>query len=208
MRYSILLTLLLISFVACGTSEPAQNQVQTAVTNERSENDLSDQVIVRRTEFGIPHIYADNMKAAGYAMGYLQMEDYGERVAELMLKARGEWAKYKELYGSERESAIDSDASNRRDYRRAVETWNKLEQDTRDIMEGYAMGMNRYIELHPDEFDNWVKPHYTGYDAHARGIVGHSGATVRRFLTALAREREEFEEVRRGGVDSKWTVRS
>ena len=195
MRYSILLTLLLISFVACGTSEPAQNQVQTAVTNERSENDLSDQVIVRRTEFGIPHIYADNMKAAGYAMGYLQMEDYGERVAELMLKARGEWAKYKELYGSERESAIDSDASNRRDYRRAVETWNKLEQDTRDIMEGYAMGMNRYIELHPDEFDNWVKPHYTGYDAHARGVVGHSGATVRRFLTALAREREEFEKL-------------
>jgi acyl-homoserine-lactone acylase len=200
MRYTLLILIItLTGFAACGTAEPAQ---ESAAVTERAipaDNDLSDQVIVRRTDFGVPHIYADNMKAAGYAMGYLQMEDYGERVAEIFLRARGEWAKHNELYGNQRASAIDSDAFNRRDYQLAMETWHELEQDTRDIMEGFAMGMNRYIELHPDEFDDWVKPHYTKYDAHARGIVGHSGATVRRFLAALERERavrqEEEEEL-------------
>lgn len=194
LRRVILCFLLLAGFVACSTPVPLQEKMQPNVATGRSANDLSGQVIIRRTGFGVPHIYADNMKAAGYAMGYLQMEDYGALVAEIFLKARGEWAKYNELYGSERASAIDSDASSRRNYQRAVETWNDLEKDTRDIMAGFAMGMNRYIELHPDEFDAWVKPDYTGYDTHARGIVGHSAATVRIFLAALAREREALIE--------------
>lgn len=193
--YAILIIMLAVSVVACGASDTVQERRQTPAGGGWSENDLSAQVVVRRTGFGVPHIYAENMEAAGYAMGYLQMEDHGERVAELFLQARGEWAKYNELYGSARESAIDSDASSRRNYLRAVQTWDMLENDTRDIMAGFAKGMNRYIELHPDEFDDWVQPHYTGYDAHARGIIGHSSAAVRRFLAAQASEREaRFEE--------------
>lgn len=190
LRYLIFVFFLTIVLDACNTVEPRRQHTQTTIAGEWSGNDLSSQVIVRRTGFGVPHIYADNMQAAGYAMGYLQMEDYGEVVAEIFLKARGEWAKFNELQGSEREAAIDSDASNRRNYLRAVQTWDMLEGDTQDMMSGFAMGMNRYIELHADEFDDWVQPHYTGYDAHARGITGHSAATVRRFLAALNHERE------------------
>jgi acyl-homoserine-lactone acylase len=205
MRYLSILIIFSVSFFACGATQPAPSAEEAALSTQTDAGDLSQQVIIRRTEFGVPHIYADNIEAAGFALGYLQMEDYGERVAELLLRARGEWAKHNNLTGSERTSAINSDASNRRDYRRAVETWQKLEPDTRQILTGFAKGVNRYIELHPDEFDDWVKPHYTGYDVHARGVTGPSSGTIRTFLSALARQREadneEMADASQSGID-------
>ena len=73
---------------------------------------ISDEVVIRRTNFGVPHIKAKNMLAAGYAMGYLQMEDYGMRVVSGLVKSRGEWAKYNDLSGSTLENQLDTDAAN------------------------------------------------------------------------------------------------
>jgi len=201
MRYLILFAAFSISLFSCGATQPADEDAHILSETAYSESDLSQQVMVLRTEYGVPHIEAENIKAGGYALGYLQMEDHGDRVAELLLKARGEWAKFKELTGDELSSAIDSDASNRRDYKRAVETWQKLEPDTREFLSGFAMGVNRYIERHPDEFDDWVKPHYTGYDVHARDIVSPSNATIRRFLSALE-EKNENEDMATVGSEA------
>lgn len=194
MRYLIILITISMSLFSCGATQPSADQAEPQIETDADPSDLSQQVMIRRTEYGVPHIYADNIISAGFALGYVQMEDHGERVAELLLRARGEWAKYNELYGSELEDAIDSDAANRRDYMRAVETWQKLEKDTRELTEGFAKGVNRYIELHPDEFEDWVKPQYTVYDVHARGIVSPNSGSIRRFLTALARQREDSSE--------------
>ncbi|WP_069131141.1 penicillin acylase family protein [Rhodohalobacter halophilus] len=194
MRYLIPLILLSISLFSCGaTSSATENEPN--LQQQKDPDDLSHQVIIRRTEYGVPHVNADNLEAAGFALGYLQMEDYGERVAELLLKARGEWAKFNDLSGSERSSAIDSDASSKLEYKRAVETWQDLEKDTRDFIQGFAKGVNRYIELHPDEFDDWVKPHYTAYDVHARNIVSPSSGSVRSFLSAFQRQKERDNEL-------------
>jgi acyl-homoserine-lactone acylase len=193
MRYLIPLILLSVSLFSCGASSSASEN-ELKLQQQTDPNDLSQQVIIRRTEYGVPHVNADNLEAAGYALGYLQMEDYGERVAELLLKSRGEWAKYNDLSGSERSEAIDSDASSRLEYKRAVETWQDLEKDTRDFIQGFAKGVNRYIELHPDEFDDWVKPHYTAYDVHARNIVSPSSGSIRRFLSAYERQRNRGED--------------
>src|SRR5512138_2224783 len=51
---------------------------------------LAAQVEVRRTAHGVPHIKADNLEAAGYALAYVQLEDYGPRVALGLLRARGQ----------------------------------------------------------------------------------------------------------------------
>jgi len=194
MRYFLLLAFLSFIFSSCGSAEPASENAESITESTATENDLSDYVIIRRVQHGVPHIYAESIEAAGYAMGYLQMEDYGDRVAELLLKARGEWAKYNDLTGLERTSAISSDAINRLEYRRAVETWQQLEPDTRHMLSGFAKGVNRYIELNPGEFDDWVKPHYTGYDVHARDIVSPSGSTIRRFLNAQEQRRQNVED--------------
>jgi acyl-homoserine lactone acylase PvdQ len=51
--------------------------------------DLATRVEIRRTQFGVPHIMADDLRAAGFALAYVQMEDYGARVA-LVWRGRGE----------------------------------------------------------------------------------------------------------------------
>jgi len=191
MRHSPVFFILFISLLSCSAVRPAAEEEKIPEKTVSPDGGLWEQVVIRRTDFGVPHIYGENIKAAGYALGYLQMEDYGEPVAEMLLKARGEWAKFNELHGNELSSALDSDAANRRNYKRAVETWQKLEQDTRDILEGFAKGVNRYIELNPEEFDDWVKPHFTGYDVHARNIYTAGTGTIRTFLSAHERRREE-----------------
>src|SRR5437763_2416531 len=55
---------------------------------------LASQVEVLRTAHGVPHIRAANLKAAAYALAYVQLEDYGPRVAFALVRARGEMGKW------------------------------------------------------------------------------------------------------------------
>ena len=103
-----------------------------------------------RTAHGVPHIYADTFEALGYALGYLQVEDYGERVPRGLLRARGELAL------DEGRAALDVDFGSQPYYRRAVEVYPALQQDTRAVYAGFAADVNRYLAQHPDEFAGWV----------------------------------------------------
>ena len=150
-----------------------------------SAQDLSDQVIIRRTAHGVPHITADNMEAAGFALGYVQLEDYGRSVVDGMVRARGEWSQFNEMNAQERSSSIDRDASSKLRYARAVETFPLLRKETQDILTGFAAGMNRYIERHRAEFPDWIKPNFTGYDVHAGDIGGHNAGAVSSFMRTL-----------------------
>ena len=142
----------------------------------RSPSALARQVEVRRTAHGVPHIKADNLAAAGYAEAYVQSEDYGARVALSLLRARGEMAKW---FGRD---SITGDFAAVPGYRRAVESYGQVDQDTRDVYEGFAAGVNRYIELHPAEFPPGFAPHFTGYDVLAKDVEIPSLAQANRFL--------------------------
>jgi acyl-homoserine-lactone acylase len=137
------------------------------------------QVEVIRTSYGVPHIYAENFRALGYALGYLQLEDYGNRVPLVLLGARGELARY------QGPSALESDFYNRPYYLRAVETYTRIDGDTRDVYEGFAAGVNRYIALHSDEFPSWMRVEFTGYDVAAAYVYRTSQATIRRWIYRL-----------------------
>lgn len=150
--------------------------------------DLAEQVVIRRTEYGVPHIKAENIKAASFAMGYVQVEDYGESVLEGLVKARGEWALRVLLDDSLRAAQLDRDAAAKLRYARAEETYDLLDQDTQDLLEGYVAGVNRYIDTHPDEFADRVWPTFTAMDAHAKSIGAHSGSKVRSFIQSLDKE--------------------
>jgi acyl-homoserine-lactone acylase len=152
--------------------------------------DLSQQVVVRRTQYGVPHIYAKNIEAAGYAMGYLQMQDYGKYVTSRLIKARGEWAKYHKLRGKALKKWINEDAVNHLLYARAVKNYRLLNKETQNMLKGFAKGVNRYIELHSEKFPQWVKSDFTVYDIHARQleVVGNSKAAVRKFIRAQKRK--------------------
>ncbi len=158
-----------IAGAVSAAAQPATPPQLTAAT-------LMRQVEVRRTTFGVPHIKADNLIAAGYAEAYVQSEDYGARVALSLLKARGEMARW---FGRD---SINSDFSTHYAYERAIVTYPLLEQPTRDVYDGFAVGVNRYIELHPSEFPPGFAPHFTGYDVLAKDIEMPSPNQASKFL--------------------------
>jgi acyl-homoserine-lactone acylase len=142
--------------------------------------ELWREVEVLRTEHGVPHVRADTMRAAGYALGWLQCEDYGSVTPERLWSTRGQTARVK----GRRAIEDDFDALRRR--ARANETYHLLEPETRDLCDGFALGVNRYVARHRAEFAAHITPDFSGYDVATLTIgPGPSAARVGRFLAAL-----------------------
>ena len=143
------------------------------------QEDLASRVEIRRTAYGVPHIKARDLKAAYYALAWVQLEDHGARVAMGILRARGEMGKW---FGRD---SMESDFLAQRERMIAIEKYPLLDQETRDAYDGFAAGVNRYIEMHPDEFPAGFAPRFTGYDVAARDVGGAGLAAARRFLQKI-----------------------
>ena len=154
-------------------------RAQAATAQNITAQALAAQVEVRRTTHGVPHISAKNLTAAAYALAYVQCEDYGDRVPLALLSARGEMGRW---FGRD---SMEGDFTAKLAYRRAVETYPMIEQDLRDVYDGFAVGVNRYIELHPEEFPEGFAPHFTGYDVLASDVSIVSPQRARRFLSRV-----------------------
>jgi acyl-homoserine-lactone acylase len=144
-------------------------------------SELWRDVEVIRTAYGVPHIRAANLRAGGYGLAWVQCEDYGPRTAMRLLEARGLSAKF---LGR---PALDANFEALRGRARAIDTYLLLDAETRDIYDGFAAGVNRYIELHPAEFQSGMPKDFSGYDV-ATLHMGDtpSAARVRRFVAALS----------------------
>ena len=105
--------------------------------------ELWRQVEVIRTAHGVPHIRAENLRAAGYALAWVMSEDYGARTGMRLVGARGELARF------EGRARLDADFENRRARARAIATYHLLDPETRDIYDGFAAGINRYVDAPP-----------------------------------------------------------
>ena len=154
--------------------------------------ELWRQVEIIRTAHGIPHIRAENLKAAGYALAWLQLEDYGPRTAMNMLRASGRMGL---TFGRD---SMEQDFAARRARARAIASYPLLEPDTRDIYDGFALGLNRYIVLHPGEYPPTMPVDFTGYDVLAGDMGEPAYAMVRRFLSKLDPKKFPPEPPRRG----------
>src|SRR5690606_9456557 len=64
----------------------------TLGTAETASAQLWQQVEVIRTAHGVPHIRAENLRAAGYALAWMQLEDYGPGTALNLLRSSGRMA--------------------------------------------------------------------------------------------------------------------
>jgi acyl-homoserine-lactone acylase len=142
--------------------------------------DLWRQVEVIRTAHGVPHIRAENLRSAGYALAWVMSEDYGPRTGMRLLGARGELSRF------EGRARLDADFENVQARARAIETYHLLDQETRDIYDGFAAGVNRFIAQHPSKFPAGMPADFSGYDVATLHIGdGPPPARVRRFLAAL-----------------------
>jgi acyl-homoserine-lactone acylase len=69
--------------------------------------------------------------------------------------------------------------------KRAIETYHLLEQETRDVYDGFAAGLNRYIQLHPEDFPPHMPSDFSGYDVAAIDIGGPAYGKARAFLAKI-----------------------
>jgi acyl-homoserine-lactone acylase len=167
-----------ISFSILAHEKAAASPVANA--GQAPAEELWRQVEIIRTAHGVPHIRAENLRAAGYALAWLQSEDYGPRTAMNVLEARGQLAM---VIGSR--DNIEADFLAQPVRNRAMQTYHLLDQETQDVYEGFAAGLNRYIDLHPTEFPAHMPHDFSGYDVAAIDAVGPSIRKARAFLAKI-----------------------
>lgn len=156
--------------------------------------ELARQAVVRRTVHGVPHIRAESLEAGYYAMGYVQTEDYGLRVPGGLVAARGEltrWLGRDTVVEQLGFAGVRRDAMARLEWDHAVRSWERLPEDVRAAYRGFAAGVNRYVELHPEEFPDWMEPDFSAYDVLARDVSLTTPDDGRGFMERWLDRREE-----------------
>ena len=142
-----------------------------------------DGPVIRRTEFGIPHISASDFRGIGIGLGYTQTEDYGLRVILALLRNKGWMGR---TFGRD---SLDSDFGALALHARVQETYHLLDTDTRAMYDGFAEGVNRYIRGHASSLPAWVQPVFHGHDV-AAGDIGTPNVTGARTLVLRALRRD------------------
>lgn len=148
----------------------AQSPSGTAAAQAAAEAcpDCAAHAMIRRDQYGVPHILADTEEAAGYAHGYVTAEDHGALLARAFLRARGELAS---VFGAK---YVDEDVHIRtlRIHDTAAERFGDLPPFMQGILNAYAAGYNAYLKRHRADFPEWATP-VTGIDvlAHARAVL-------------------------------------
>src|SRR5262245_4184518 len=142
-------------------------------------SNLSQQVEIIRTAHGVPHIRAKNLRSAGYALAWVQCEDYGTRTPLAILSASGRRAS---VEGREH---LESDFFTMQYRLRAMKNYSSLSKDVREVYEGFAVGVNRYIELHRADFPAAMPSDFTAHDVAATEIIPMNPRKVRNFLNRL-----------------------
>ncbi len=156
------------------TDIPADSAAEAAV---------AARVEIIRTEYGVPHIYAEDLQAMGFGLAWVELEDYGPVTALNLVKARGQYGLHTGY------DSIGGDFGAREEYAHAVNTWPLLMAETRAVYEGFAAGVRYYVRLHASEFPEWMEPVFTGLDAHAREVQGFGAGSAAGFIRSLQRAR-------------------
>jgi acyl-homoserine-lactone acylase len=139
--------------------------------------DLANQVEIRRTDYGVPHVRAESLRGAAFGLAYAEAQDYGAPVFEALVRARGHLGL---LLGTE--EAAESDFVRTLTYERARETYSRLDRDVREMLEGFAEGVNHYLALHPEEAPQGVTLDFSGVDVHALTIGWYDPEEAERFV--------------------------
>jgi penicillin G amidase len=123
-------------------------QIQRCVPPLDGELDfagLNQPVEIRRDKHGIPHLYAQNRADLFRAQGFVHAQDRLWQMEQNRRIARGTLA---EVFG---EAALDADRFSRiiGFWRAAQQELAQLDAETRQILDWYAEGVNRWIEARP-----------------------------------------------------------
>lgn len=114
---------------------------------------LWQQATLYRDEWGVPHVYADNLRAMAFALGYAQAEDHLE---PMLLAYRAAEGRLSQLYG-EAFAASDALALQLGHGDLAREVYGNADPITRELCEGFALGVNTWLLEHFDSAPPWAE---------------------------------------------------
>jgi acyl-homoserine lactone acylase PvdQ len=111
------------------------------------------QATIYRDEFGIPHVFADTLESAAYAVGYAQAED---RLEELLKNYRRANGTMSEVFGSEyfRQDVIQ------RMWRHGEisrQRYGQVSEKMRTVIELYQQGTKQFMKEHPEQVPSWAQ---------------------------------------------------
>lgn len=167
-----------LAAAALGAGAPSATSRATTPTDSLAEAAIAARVEIVRTGYGVPHVLADDLEAFGFAMGWLQSEDYGDVPARALVRRRGHYGRW-----LGRDSA-GGDFTAREIHARAVETLPLVDEDTGRVYAGFAAGVNHYVRLHRDEFPDWMPTDFEAADVHALEVQTWSRGDAASFVRA------------------------
>src|SRR5262245_54344180 len=108
---------------------------------------------IYRDEYGIPHVFAQTLEAASFAIGYAQAEDRLEELLKNYRKANGTMA---EVFGPDyyRTDVIQ------RMWRHADisrEKYKEVSPKMRGCIEAYQEGIKQFMRERPDQVPAWAQ---------------------------------------------------
>lgn len=109
------------------------------------------EVTLYRDRWGVPHIYADTLADAAYAMGYAQAEDRVEDIYKNIRTATGTMA---EVFGPEH-AELDYIVRLMKNAEVCEQYWKAAPDHVRALGDGFVAGVEAYVAEHPEK-----KPEY------------------------------------------------
>ena len=142
--------------------------------------------VIYRDSWGVPHIYAPDVEAGHYAMGWTQAQDRPRRLLENLLMATGEYAS---VAGR---AAIPSDLQAQMwdHYGVSQRRFETIDPQAQRQLAAFVAGINDYYRYHPQD-----RPHWWQHEVDPFMIV----AFVRLFLYNWSIE-EAYGDLGRGGI--------
>jgi acyl-homoserine-lactone acylase len=113
----------------------------------------SGEATIYRDDFGIPHVFAPTLEAAGFAIGYAQAED---RLEELLKNYRRALGTMSEAFGPNNYT----DDYLQHMFRHADisrEKYSQVSPKMRAVSEAYIDGVKLFMREHPEQLPAWAK---------------------------------------------------
>ena len=107
--------------------------------------------VIYRDTWGVPHIYAHNVEAGMYAMGFSQAEDRPEELLKNFLRAMGQSACF------DGPKAIQSDMLSHLwdHYGTSKKYFERNRPEIRKQIRAFVKGINDFYATHPEDIPSW-----------------------------------------------------
>lgn len=148
LRSGHILSLILLSIVlaSCAVNGPGSTTSRQQTKDETAAAGSDYRAQIRRTSFGIAHIKAADIGSLGFGEGYAQAEDHLCTIADQIIRARGERARY---FGPGPNNVHLLSDVGLRGMGVAEQAAQALQQQSDEFIqwyEGFVAGYNRYLE--------------------------------------------------------------